>query len=87
MAVPFQVIFDRYSQVSSGIESVGLGSIPNGFGINGISVVTQFLYGGAWQYCGDPVVTSWTACGSPVSTTWTAAYTLPVTAWTLLPGG
>lgn len=87
MGVPFLVRFDRYAQMTYGLEAYGLGPVPNVFGANGVALVTGFLFGENWNYCSSPVSTSWTLCMASVSTSWTPGFSQPVTAWTLVPGG
>ena len=78
MSVPFKPFFDRYAQTSFGLVAYGLG---NGVGVNGVALVTEFLYGQNYFYCEDPVVTNWSLCPSVPVTSWTGV-SLPTTIWT-----
>lgn len=81
MAVPLNVKFDRYAELTFGLVQV---SSESPFIVNptGMALVTGFLTSGVWNACYTPVVTAWIACYSAVSTTWTACYSAVTTIWT-----
>lgn len=81
--VPFKPFFDPLAQMTDGLVAFGLGPIPQ---VNGVALVTGFLFGQVWNYCGDDPVTSWTLCTSPVTTTWSDSYVQPTTIWAFLDG-
>jgi len=78
MAVPLLVNFDRYTELTLGLDSVSAGGnpIPNGVGL-----VTGWLSNALWEICADVVSTSWTACASSPTTFWTSCYSNPSTTW------
>lgn len=84
MAVPLNVIFDRYAQMTYGLVAIGYGPSPV---VNGVAEVTGFLYADNWVFCYDMPSTGWSSCGPSVTTTWSNCVTPVVTVWTLLPGG
>lgn len=79
MPVPFGVKFDNYAQVTSGLVAYGLGPLVQ---VNGVALVTGFLFAEIWNYCSDAVVTSWTVCSTLPSTTWTDISPSNSTTWT-----
>ena len=83
MAVPMGVKFDRYAQMSSGLEQVSL-EVPFVLNPTGMSIVTGWLTSGIWSTCYDPISTTWTACYSAVVTVWTSCYNAVTTTWTKL---
>ncbi len=75
--VPFKPFYDRGAQVTFGLVAYGLGI---GVEVNGMALVTQFMYGQNYFYCDPPITTTWTSSGAIPTTTW-AAISLPVTTW------
>jgi hypothetical protein len=78
--VPTLVHFDRFAQMTFGLEAEmpGFQLVPNGIGL-----VTGWLAGEGWDVCYAPVSTGWTNCfGGPV-TGWTISFAQPTTGWTL----
>ncbi len=83
MAVPLNVKFDRYAQLTGGLVQVS-SVLPFIVNPTGVALVTGFLTAGIWSVCYDPIVTVWAACYSAVITTWTNCYSAIVTVWTNL---
>lgn len=77
MAVPFKPFYDRGAQVTFGLVAFGFGP---GVDVNGVALLTQFLYGQNYFYCEDPITTTWVTCGAVPVTAWNAV-SLPVTTW------
>lgn len=73
MAFPPNSQFDRYAQLTYGLDAYGIGY---GVGVNYLAIITGFMYGYGWQYCGPTPVTVWLPCG-----------VAPVTTWSLVAGG
>jgi hypothetical protein len=67
MAIPSQIQFDRFAQVTAGLEAVTAG---NELVVNGVALVTGWLSGAAWALCYADPSTSWAACSSDPVTTW-----------------
>lgn len=80
MPVPFGVRFDRYAQTTGGNVAIGLGPVVH---VNGVALVTGFLFAEIWNYCSDPVTTTWTAIALP-STTWTDNNPSNPTTWSVM---
>ncbi len=83
MAVPQNVRFDRYAELTGGLVQVS-SEIPFIVNPTGMAMITGWLTSGMWNACYDPISTSWTACYSAVSTVWSACYSAVVTTWTKL---
>ncbi len=83
MGVPLNVRFDRFAQLTKGVEQVSL-ETPFILNPSGIALVTGWLTGGIWSNCYDPIITTWAACYSAVVTAWSACYSAVTTTWTKL---
>lgn len=68
MAVPRLVQFDRYAEVTFGLEAEtsGLSVV-----VNGVALVTEWLANAQWGICYDQPSTSWADCFTQPTTTWT----------------
>lgn len=82
IAIPIAVHFDRYSQMTKGLDAV-MSEAPFIVSRNGIAAVTGWLAGEFWATCYDSITTSWAACYSAPSTSWTATYSPVTTVWTV----
>ncbi len=83
MAVPLNVKFDRYAQLTGGLVQVSNES-PFTLNATGMALVTGFLTSGIWSDCYDAITTVWSACYSAVVTTWSDCYVAVTTTWTNL---
>ena len=82
MAIPFKPSFNRYAQTTFGLVAIGpVGSIE----VNGMALVTGFLFGQNFFYCEDPITTTWVSSGAIPVTTWSGV-SLPTTTWLDLNG-
>jgi len=68
MAVPILVSFDRYAEVTFGLDAESAGSLPVA---NGVALVTEWLSNAQWGICYDQPTTSWGQCYSQPVTVWT----------------
>lgn len=69
MAIPDNVEFDRYAEMTTGLDSITSGEK---IVVDGIALVTGWLSGGLWQICVAVAPSnSWAACYSDPTTTWT----------------
>lgn len=87
MGVPLFPVFDRYAQITGGIETITNQSVVNQYGINSVGIITGFIFAEIWQYCHSDPSTTWTSCYSAPSTGWSACYSQPVTSWSLVTFG
>ncbi len=83
MAVPSNVKFDRYAQLTGGLKAVA-NEDPFSLNVNSVALVTGWLTSGIWSSCYDPISTTWTACYSAVTTVWSVCYSAVTTVWTRL---
>lgn len=78
MAVPYGVNFDRFAEMTFGLDAITAGGAIEK---NGVALVTGWLSNALFSLCQDSISTSWTVCGSDPGTFWTAVVTDPDTAW------
>lgn len=81
MAVPLNVKFDRYAQLTGGLVQVS-SSLPFIVNPTGVALVTGFLSAGIWNSCYDAIATVWADCYAAVVTLWTDTFVQPSTTWT-----
>lgn len=87
MAVPKNVVFDRFAVLTQGILSV-LSNLPLLIGIDDVALVTALIAAGAfgnWSVCAGSNACNWTMIGTN-ATTWTPVSTFS-TIWTPSPFG
>lgn len=81
MAVPRDVHFNRFAQMTGGLVTIGPAPENNLF-VNGVAAVTGWLSGSPWIWCLVPEPVVWTECAAGITTTWEDCINDPSTSWT-----
>lgn len=67
IAVPHLVSFDRYAEMTVGLDATTAGGL---IVVNGVALVTQWLSNSQWSMCYQEPSSSWTDCYSDPATVW-----------------